>query len=268
VTVRPFRDEPNLWTHQGFLLAEDEAIKAHLSGMLVPGRESTAPKVDVGVWFRWPEGERQIKYPFITIDLLSAEPNFSLFTSDYIQPSKQVYRPSFSPKIPAPPDGWDTQSISVRNFLPMTLQYQVAVHARSALHDRYLHSIFATDVFPPRPFWVWCKTDEKWRRTEVTQAVTSDLSETTESGTKRIFRKVYTVSMLAEIPQDVLTDSYVYRALRVLIPIVELEEFDNYYLSCLNNVADPIGTIPDSVREDHGELSYVAHGGVEVPLPS
>ena len=268
MTVRTLRDEPNVWTHQGFLLAEDEAIKQHLSDLTVPGRDPETPTSKVGVWFRWPEGERQIRYPFITIDLLSADPNYSLFSSDYVMPTEALYRPSYSPDIPAPALGWGKQSYSVRNFLPMTLQYQVAVHTRSALHDRYLHSIFATDVFPPRPFWVWCETDGKWRRTEVTQTVTSDLSETTESGTKRIFRKVYTVAMMAEIPQDVLSDASVYRALRVLIPVVDRDQFDEYYKSCLNNVADPIGTISDDVREGHGEYFYVAHEGAEVPSPS
>ena len=265
MTIRPLRDKPNVWTHQGFLLAEDEMVKDYLSGIPVPGRDIEDPEIEVGVWFRWPEGERQIKYPFIAIDLIAADPNYALFSSDYIQPTEQVYRPSYSPDIPPPLQGWGKQNVSVRNFLPMTLQYQVAVHTRSARHARYLQSIFSTDVFPPRPFWLWCTVDEKWRRAEVTAASTSDLSETTESGTKRIFRRVYTVSVMAEIPQDVLADSYVYRALRVLIPVVERDSFDEYYRNCLNNVADPIGTIPDDVRESHGEYAYVAHGGVETP---
>ena len=35
------------------------------------------PDVEVGVWFRWPTSERQIKYPFITIDAIAAEPEYS-----------------------------------------------------------------------------------------------------------------------------------------------------------------------------------------------
>jgi hypothetical protein len=248
--TRELRDKPNVWTHQGFLLAEDEMVKSYLSGIMVPGRDEGAPEIETGVWFRWPEGERQIKYPFITIDLLSADPNYALFHSDYIQPPEQLYRPSYSPDIPAPALGWGKQSLSVRSFLPMTLQYQIAVHARSARHARYLQSICATDVLPPRPIWLWCVTDEKWRRAEVTQANTSDLSETTESGTKRIFRRVYTLSVMAEIPQDVLTNSDVYRALRVLIPVVDREMFDDYHESLIS------------------QHDYLALEGVEVPLPS
>ena len=78
MATRPLRDEPRVHTHQGFLLSEDKMMLDHLSGITVPSREPTDPKTPVGVWFRWPEGERQIKYPFITIDLLSAEPAFEL----------------------------------------------------------------------------------------------------------------------------------------------------------------------------------------------
>jgi|SRR5580765_4920623 hypothetical protein len=262
MTIRPFRDEPNVWEHTGFILAEDEALKAYLTGIQVPGRDATSPKTDLGIWFRWPEGERQIKYPFITLDLLQAEPAFDLFTSDYYQNTVSLYRPSVAPTLPPPPEGWAVQSYAIRNFLPFRLMYQVSVHSRNALHDRYLQSIFKADVFPPRPFWVWCATDETWRRTELTQAVASDLSETTESGTKRIFRKVYTISMLAEIPQDRIVDSYVYQALRVRIPVVDLERFDQYYQACMQNVAD-ILAIPQAEREAQGEYTFVSH---DVPV--
>jgi len=264
---RPFRDEPDIYTHEGFLLSEDKLMLDHLSGITVPMRESTDPPTPVGVWFRWPEGERQIKYPFMTIDLLQAEPAFDLFHSDHREPAVHLYRPSVSPELPEPPDGWGAQGYSIRNYLPFRLMYQVTVHARSALHDRYLQSIFKTDVFPVRPFWIWNPMDETWRRTELLQATASDLSETTESGTKRIFRKVYTVSMLAEVPQDRIIDSYVYKALRVFIPVVDLAWFDDYYHQILKNQPTPLSTFTQQERADAGEWLHIVHEGMEVPTP-
>lgn len=265
MALRPFRDEPDVYAHSGFILAEDEILKSYLTGIQVPGRDADSPKVDVGVWFRWPEGERQIKYPFITLDLLQVEPAFDLFHSDHWETTAELYRPSKSPHLPEPPDGWARQAYAIRNFLPFRLTYQVAVHCRNALHDRYLQSIFRSDVFSVRPFWVWSAIDATWRRTELQQAVASDLSETTESGTKRIFRKVYTIAMLAEVPQDRILDSYSYKVLRVLIPVVDRDWFDQYYQNCLNNVADPINTISQKDREAQGELFHIVHSGEEVP---
>jgi hypothetical protein len=268
MTIRPLRDKPNVWTHQGFLLSEDEAMKVYLSDITVPGRDETDPEVPVGVWFRWPEGERQIKYPFITIDLIAANPAFELFHSDHREPAAELYRPSVSPSLPAPPGGWEAQSYNIRNFLPFVLTYQVSVHARSARHDRYLHSIFLSDVFPVRPFWVWNPTDETWRRTELMQHVAQPTSETSESGTKRVFRRIYTVTMLAEVPQDRILDSYVYRTLRVLIPVVDRDWFDRYRGEILEGQLTPLDTFTDAERQAMGEYTVVVHEGEEVPTPT
>ena len=267
MAVRPYRDEPSIWTHRGFLLSEDESLKSYLEGITVPGRDAGSPGTKLGVWFRWPEGERQIQYPFVAIDLLSANPDFDLFTSDYKLNPDHLYRPSHAPNLPEPPEGWGYQSYALRNFWPFLLQYQVAVHSRTALHDRYLQSIFRSDVFPPRPFWIRNVADLTWRRTEMIAAASSDLSETTESGTKRIFRKVYTITMMAEVPQDRILDSVVYRALRVLIPVTALEQFDSYRQQILDNQPTPLDTFTQEERDEAGELFHIWHQGHEMPAP-
>jgi len=71
-------DDPVGVKHTGFLLAEDEALKQYLTGLEAPDREHY---VDVDVWYRYPEGERRIKYPFITIDFLAVDPDPSRWTS-------------------------------------------------------------------------------------------------------------------------------------------------------------------------------------------
>jgi hypothetical protein len=239
---QPLLAEPNLQAHTGFMLAEDEALKKYLSGITVPGREIGDPGTKVGCWFRWPEGERQLKYPFITIDSITAEPAYELFHSTHVESSIGLYRPSVAPSLPPPTEGWGVQGYSVLNYWPFRLVYQVNVYSRSALHDRYLRSIFATDVLPQRPFWIACDVDNTWRRMEQIGYAATDQAETSESGTKRIFRKVYTVSMLAEVPQERLQDQAFYKVFRV-------------YLSAQD-------------RNTTESLFWLAHEGKDVPTPT
>jgi hypothetical protein len=198
--------------HTGLILAEDAAIKEYLTGLTVPDKSSTVP---VDVWFRYPEGERRIKFPFITIDFLAINPSFDRWQSlynvtetdaEFRDPvtneveSRGMYIPSVSPTLPEK-EG-ETTGYHLDPYLMHTLMYQITVHTRSALHDRYLMSRFITDVLPPRPFWIPVAADNTWRRCELVEMQPSDTMETTESGSKRIFRKVYTINIDAEIPQS------------------------------------------------------------------
>jgi hypothetical protein len=262
--VYPLLAEPDLTAHLGFILAEDEALKKHFSKLWVQTRPGEPGMTQVGVWFRYPEGERQVGYPFITIDLLTVEPDYELFTSTYIQNPTNLYQPSFRPTLPEVPwnRGW-----SIREYLPMRLVYQVAVYSRSALHDRYLQSIFMTDVLPQRPFFI-TSVDGVDRRTDRIGFQSADRIETTESGTKRIFCKIYTVSMLTEIPQNSFSDPDAYSrylALRVLIPVVARDQFDSYFANILDGHSNPMSEFTDAERADQGEYFHVAHQGVSVP---
>ena len=89
------------------------------------------------------------------------------------------------------------------------MTYQVTVHCRVVPARPLPQSIFMTDMFPPRPFWIWVTSMTPGGAPSWYQLRSADISETTESGTKRIFRKIYTVSMLAEIPQDRHRDAFV-----------------------------------------------------------
>lgn len=229
MTIRPLRDQPDIHEHVGFLLAEDEALKSYLTGIEVPGRDPDSEWEKVGCWFRWPQSERQLKYPFITIDAITAEPAYELFHSNHLENTQGLYRPSVSPSLPPPPGGWAVQDYNILNYLPFRLVYQVSCFSRHNLHDRYLRSIFATDVFPQRPFWIWCAADETWRRTELIGYANTDQSETSESGTKRIFRKVYTVSLLAEVPQTRFLDAAFYKVFRLHLDAFDRERMELFF---------------------------------------
>jgi hypothetical protein len=267
-TIYPLLADPDLDNHRGFILAEELALKDHLTGITVPPvpANPTARPVKVPVWFRFPEGERQLKYPFIIIDLISVEAAFDLFHSTYYLPledkafpDRTLYRPSFSPSLPPPPFG--NTEWQVLDYLPFRLVFQVTTFARSNLHDRYLTSIFMTDLFPVRPFHIRCAADDTWRRTENLDMVSNNTTETTESGTKRIFRKAWTISMQAEIPQTRLTedDGMVYKVLRSLIVGVNREQFDSYYDTFLHNQPDPLNDFTQAEREEGGELFHITN---------
>lgn len=263
--IYPLLAEPQFDTHKGFILSEEMALKEHLTGLSVPhasGDPAGKPE-KVGVWFRFPEGERQLRYPFITIDLLMVEPAFDLFHSDHYEPrvtrsGEELYRPDFSPTIPPPPFG--NQDWAVKNYLPFRLTFQVSTFARSNLHDRFLTSIFMTDIFPVRPFHIANNVDGTWRRTENLGMVSNNTPETTESGTKRIFRKAWTISMQASIPQNRFTeDELLYKVMRVYIPVVYHDQFDSYFERFLLNQPEPLTDFTREEREEGGELFYVLH---------
>lgn len=217
-----FVGTPDTSAHTGFLLAEDAALKTYLQGLTAPARSGEDP-IDVPVWFRFPEGERRISYPAITIDFLDVVPDFTRWTSlykvdvdnevyttdmetgEYVR--RGLYQPSVSPTITTSEDfDAETMGVQVDPYLMHILTYQVSVWCRSALHDRYLTSRFLTDVFPPRPFFLPVDADMTYRRSELVQFDQADTMETTESGDKRIFRKVYTINVDAEIPQSQLLE--------------------------------------------------------------
>lgn len=208
--------EPDPIEHTGFLLAEDAALKNYLQGMVVPDRSGTS---SVPVWFRYPEGERRTQFPFITIDLIGVNPSFDRWQSIHVmkplteQPQIDndgnlvrtgLYRPSVSPTLV--PGHENTAEQVTDQYQMYEILYQVTVHCRSSLHDRVLLSRFMTDIFPPRPFWIPVDADMTWRRCELREMVQADIMETTESGSKRVFRKIHTISMDAEIPTSAVAE--------------------------------------------------------------
>jgi hypothetical protein len=253
---------PDLVAHTGFLLAEDEALKSYLKGLTVPERPGSAKTQEIGVWFRWPEGERQIKYPFITIDLIDVAPAYELWTSEYSLNTDSLYWPSVSPSLGTVANPSTTRHYA-RPFLAFKLAYQISLHTRSVQHDRYLNSLFFTDYFPPRPFWIGVDADNTWRRCELVDYAQADMTETTETGNKRIFRKVYTISMLAEIPQERL--ALAWKVLRTFVAVVDRDYVDRYLGDIMLPNAD-ITSVPAEERAEAGELAYYVNDFTDISV--
>jgi hypothetical protein len=207
MTAMDYISQPDVDTHVGLGFAEEAALKKYLSDHIVPdkaGRQNEIP-----VYFRWPESERRMKYPFITIDLLSINPAYDKFhsiTNYYDSPSKFItgetgavregyYFPSTDTDVAN--DG-DT-GYYIERYLPYTLMFQISSFARSITDDRFMTARFITDIFPPQTFFIGCDADNVFKRCSLLEWVTADTLETTEAS-KRIFRKIYTIAMETEVP--------------------------------------------------------------------
>lgn len=193
----------------GFLLAEDAAIKSRFSTLTVSDdRKNTRP---VKVFFRYPEGETEKDYPFITIE------NVGIAHARQLQHSEMYYY--YDPDVstdnltalnywPSELDRAGLEALDVaglgfrraESFVPVYLTYQVATYARSALHDRQLTAAMLKYFAPFRRGTIFIPEDGTARRFDLLGWANSDLLDGEAGYRKRIFRKIYTIQMSAEIP--------------------------------------------------------------------
>lgn len=202
----------------GFLLAEDEAIKARLTGLTVTDdRNNTRP---IQVFFRYPDAETEREYPFITIEMLdivhaknrqhcelpivyyNTAGGASAPTGASSMPNAMNYWPSNSADFGYLTNKNNYQVLVSNEFVPVDLLYQVSTFTRSALHDRQLSATMLTKVFPFRKGSIHVPADNTDRRLELLDWSTADLLDPEAGYRKRIFRKVYTLQMSAELPSS------------------------------------------------------------------
>jgi hypothetical protein len=191
----------------GFLFAEDEAIKKRFATLTVSDdRDNDRP---VQVFFRYPEGETERKYPFITIELIDVihaknrqHSETYLDTHRAGHPNNLDYWPSTSSASSPNVVGFD--SFRTTEFTPVDLLYQVSTFTRSAIHDRQLASQMLANIVPFRYSSIMIEADGTSRRLDLLDWSTADLLDPEAGYRKRIFRKVYTLQMTSEIPTTAL----------------------------------------------------------------
>lgn len=192
----------------GFLLAEDEALKLRFSGLTVTDdREANRP---VQVFFRYPEGETERYYPFITLELIDVvhaknrqHSESFLETHRPGHPNNLDYWPSTSSASSPAMTGDDFYKTT--EFTPIDILYQVSTFTRSALHDRQITTQLLTNVVPFRYGSIMIGADGTSRRLDLLDWATADLLDPEAGYRKRIFRKVYTLQMTSELPTSLLT---------------------------------------------------------------
>lgn len=202
----------------GFLLAEDEAIKKMLAGLKVyDDREAERP---VQVFFRYPEGETERIYPFITIEMIDliharnrqhSETELVYFNNTggasapanwQSRPNAMTYWPSESSDLSFLSNQSNYNVLHAIEFVPVDLVYQVSTFTRTALHDRQLTSTLLRKVFPFRKSSINIEADGTNRRMELLDWTTADLLDPEAGYRKRIFRKIYTLQIGAELPSS------------------------------------------------------------------
>jgi hypothetical protein len=196
-------------THAGFLLAEDAAIKARFANISVSDDKN--PTRVAQVFFRYPEGEKEKEYPFITIEHLGIVHNRALQHSEQnyyysntvagasVDPNYIDYFPSELDAAGMASELGSAKYLRTESFVPVTLIYQVATYARSAIHDRQLTSKIMRRVAPFRRGFIEIPADGTIRRFDLISWSNSDLLDGESGYRKRVFRKVYTIHMSAEI---------------------------------------------------------------------
>ena len=204
----------------GFLLAEDSALKKRLQYLHVTDdRNARRP---VKVFFRYPEGETEKEYPFVTIDLLDIGYDTQRQLSDvtyFLNSDPNSYSSSLT-YYPSEYSSSDLLAMSTsgylytEQFVAVTLMYQVSVFCRSQRHDRELTAAMLRYVFPFRQTSLHVPEDNTVRRLALLDWRTADLLDQEAGYRKRVFRKVYTISITAEMPQSDLLQAMTVLELR------------------------------------------------------
>lgn len=174
-----------------FLVNEDEALKKMLKGMTVSDQNDVDRPVKV--WFRLPESEeRQVTYPFITIDLIDVDEEKDRAQRGRI---KTEYLPEGYSESPIGSD------YLTETPIPVSLVYQITTHTRSAWQDRQLQGVMLGNKLPFRFGSLEVPADQTVRRLDL---IDWQQVDSLDRNNKRVFRKAYTIAVSAELFPDAL----------------------------------------------------------------
>lgn len=173
-----------------FILAEDAALKSHLSGITVSDEKN--PTRPVNVWFGYPDVEiRTQNYPFIIIELIDIQHALDRQQSG-------IYYDSDRQGTVA------TQATKLHSYevpIAYDLIYQVSSYSRHPRHDRAL-AFQLMSKFPAMRGYLAVPnalgTSTAQRHMFLQEFVKLDRSEG-ENGNKRLMRNVYTVRVVSEM---------------------------------------------------------------------
>jgi hypothetical protein len=169
------------------------------------------------VFFRYPETETEKEFPFITIEMVSMNYARGRQHSEHflyygnaasgasINPSDPNYIGYFPSELDQDAlDALLAQSgeayLKTQSYVQVDLVYQIATHTRNALHDRQLSSLMLRNKLRLRSNFLIVPADGTVRRLDLLSWSQSELLDSEAGYRKRIFRKVYTVQINAELP--------------------------------------------------------------------
>jgi hypothetical protein len=191
---------------RGFLLSEEEALKAKLSQIYVTDPNTSDKRRRVHVRWGYPMAEVNRQYPMLTIDLIDIE-----FAADRAHSAQVMgidYWPSEYATFAEYADayGIDMTTAEIPEatmWHPYNLHFQVASHARSARHDLEINrTLLGTNFLPHRWGWLYVPADDSNRWLDLVDWATANYNETGGDSTNRIFRKIYHVVVSAHLPPE------------------------------------------------------------------
>lgn len=205
-------------SNPGFTLAEDAALKSRLQTLYVSDDRNQQRSVQV--FFRYPEAETEKIYPFITIDLIGinhARPRQESQVIRHYSNDERVREAGSAERIDYIPSEYDAAGMSglvgegdylqMYDYVPIDLTYQITTHSRSQRHDRQLTAALMRYIFPLRYSFIEIPEDGTIRRCDLLDWRTADILDQESGYKKRTFRKVLTVQINSEIPQNDPTTS-------------------------------------------------------------
>jgi hypothetical protein len=196
-------DQPQL--NEDFILDVDKALKEKISGLHVSDEraDNSVGLREVRTFFRRPT--RQVTeqtFPYITLDFMR------IVRASSREQRGGPKRLPYTPKGYTAPDG-DSLNLKTADIpIPLDFIYQVTSFSRSYSHDiQIMEQMYADDLLPPR--FGWLPVGPTWRYLDVLDGPTQ-ADFVGGPGNKRIFRKIWTVSVSGELFQtDILAISKV-----------------------------------------------------------
>lgn len=184
-----------------FLIAEDDALKTYIQGMVVADEKSAATNGPTGtiktrpvkVWFGFPDVEaRAQEFPFVTIDLIDIVP------ANDRQVQGRLVDNDYRGTIP-PVTGF---LYEYDYPIAYDLVYQLTTYARHPRHDRAI--LFQMwNKFPAKygklPVKNELGTQTAQRSMFVDGYAKRDTFEDAESGNRRLLRNVFTLRVVSEM---------------------------------------------------------------------
>lgn len=177
-----------------FVLAEDSALKAHLSGITVSDDKSSNRPVKI--WYGFPDVEiRDQLFPYITIDLIDIMPANERQTYGFITDTDNLGTVT--------PDA----NYAYTNQIPVAYDiiYQITSFSRHPRHDRSIIYQLMTK-FPSKYSRLKVFTPDGTGFTIRSMFVDGFVKRDTvegETGNRRLLRNVYTVRVVSQMTPDV-----------------------------------------------------------------
>lgn len=190
-----------------WILNEDAALKAKLSGITVTDGKTPAGTLTVGCWYGQPDLEvREQAYPYITIDLI-----------DIREATDRAMRNHVS--LPYVPDGDPIPATGTKVYydypIPYDLDYQVRVWSRHPRHDRAIVAELLRNRLPSRYGTLYIPEDDTLRSMFMLGLVKRDITEQQ----RRLFSTVLNVRVFTELTQSAATTAHT--ALGVTLTVID-----------------------------------------------